>query len=473
MKNKILPLEKANLYIEENKDKTDKTYLGSYHLCAQVGWLNDPNGFIFFGGKYHLFYQYHPYSAQWGPMHWGHAVSEDLVKWEYLPVALAPEKSYDKKGCWSGSALAVGERLYIMYTGISRFGFKTQNLAYSDDGINFIKYENNPVITGKSFSDKKTLRDPYLWEKDGLYYCLLADKGGAKLYKSPNLTSWEYVNKAATVGENDFECPCFMNIFGQGALFGSPVGYPKKGDEFCNRSSNVYSVGSFNYERGIFSGSDFREIDRGTDFYAAQCTCGEKGEAVMAAWMNMWERKNITDELSHRWSGMMTLPRTLEIRDGVLLQKPISAIYSYFKNRAEVCESFSGEKEFPGVRGRNISLKISCNLQNASLFTVKLLADERGFGEITYDKKEGKLIFNTSNTLYKTQEKGIRKADCKPNDNTLEMEIFLDNSCAEVFIGDGEITGSMLIFNAPTAERVIFFADDEVKIALEKNDIIL
>lgn len=291
MKNKLSPLKKANLYIKNNAPNADRTYMGSYHLCAQTGWLNDPNGFIYFGGMYHLFYQYHPYSAEWGPMHWGHAISKDLLKWEYLPVALAPDRRYDKKGCWSGSAMAVGDRLYIMYTGISALGFKTQNLAYSDDGINFKKYENNPVIKGCSFSDKKTLRDPFLWEKDGFYYSLLADKGGAKLYKSENLTSWKYVNKAAKVGENDFECPCFITVSGKDVLMGSPVRYPRKGDEFRNYSSNVYSVGRLCYERGKFSGSDFREIDRGTDFYAAQCTCGENGEAVMVTWMNMWERK--------------------------------------------------------------------------------------------------------------------------------------------------------------------------------------
>lgn len=169
----------------------------------------------------------------------------------------------------------------------------------------------------------------------------------------------------------------------------------------------------------------------------------------------------------------MTLPRTLEIRSGVLLQKPISAICSYFKNRVDVSESFRGEKEFKGVCGKTISLEISVDLQEASIFTVKFLADENNFGEIAYNKKEGKLIFNTSNTLYKTQEKGIRKAEYSPKENILKMKIFLDKSCAEVFAGEGELAASMLVFNSPSAERVIFFADDEVKITLQKNDIIL
>ena len=89
-----------------------------FHLSVRTGWLNDPNGFSYYGGKYHMFYQYNPYNAQWGPMHWGHAVSDDLLHWEYLPAALAPDEAYDRDGCFSGSAVTMddGSQL-LMYTG--------------------------------------------------------------------------------------------------------------------------------------------------------------------------------------------------------------------------------------------------------------------------------------------------------------------------------------------------------------------
>ena len=125
-----------------------------YHIAAPANWLNDPNGFCFYKGEYHLFYQYHPYSSQWGPMHWGHVASKDLVNWELRPIALAPTDEYDKDGCFSGSAIEKDGNLYLLYTGHvdldnSNGGndrIETQCLAVSHDGLCFDKVENNPVI---------------------------------------------------------------------------------------------------------------------------------------------------------------------------------------------------------------------------------------------------------------------------------------------------------------------------------------
>ena len=123
-----------------------------YHFMAPAYWINDPNGLIFYKGEYHLFYQHYPYAPQWGSMHWGHAKSKDLVHWEHLPIALAPSESYDldeRGGCFSGSAVDDNGILSVLYTGtVIRDGIviQTQNLATSEDGITFQKYEGNPVI---------------------------------------------------------------------------------------------------------------------------------------------------------------------------------------------------------------------------------------------------------------------------------------------------------------------------------------
>ncbi|MCX7773562.1 MAG: hypothetical protein N2376_10680, partial [Clostridia bacterium] len=100
-------LENADRYIRENAPTINPKWRPMYHLAAEVGWLNDPNGFIHYKGLYHQFYQHYPYKAEWGPMHWGHATSTDLVKWQYQPVALAPDRAYDQSGCFSGSAIPV------------------------------------------------------------------------------------------------------------------------------------------------------------------------------------------------------------------------------------------------------------------------------------------------------------------------------------------------------------------------------
>ncbi|MDE7248406.1 MAG: glycoside hydrolase family 32 protein, partial [Lachnospiraceae bacterium] len=126
-----------------------------FHLSPRTGWMNDPNGFSFYNGKYHMFYQYYPYASHWGLMHWGHAVSSDLLHWEYLPAAMAPDEAYDRDGCFSGSAITLpdGKQL-LMYTGVvnetqedgSIREVQTQCIA-TGDGVNYEKYAGNPVLT--------------------------------------------------------------------------------------------------------------------------------------------------------------------------------------------------------------------------------------------------------------------------------------------------------------------------------------
>src|SRR5665811_906982 len=100
-------IKAADEFIQNNKNVVNSEYRLNYHLMGEYGWINDPNGFIQFNGSYHVFFQYYPYEAIWGPMHWGHAVSEDLVKWSYLPIALAPDREFDKDGCFSGYSIEV------------------------------------------------------------------------------------------------------------------------------------------------------------------------------------------------------------------------------------------------------------------------------------------------------------------------------------------------------------------------------
>src|SRR5690554_1612048 len=185
-----------------------------YHFTPLSGWMNDPNGFSFYNNKFHLFYQSHPFSNTQGVMYWGHAVSDDLLIWEHLPHAIAPDKDYDKDGCWSGGATVLDNKHYLMYTGnkILENGNKiqTQNLAESSDGVNYKKYIKNPVIVNKQLQED--FRDPYVCKRKKHYECFIGTKhnNGGKIvkYSSRDLKNWIYVSEfyKEDLGIM-FECP--------------------------------------------------------------------------------------------------------------------------------------------------------------------------------------------------------------------------------------------------------------------------
>ena len=211
-------IAKAQLEIERMKDRIAQGKMRQkYHFMPQTGWLNDPNGLIFFKGKYHFFYQFHPYNGFWAYMHWGHAVSEDMLHWEYLPVALAPSEEYDDHldgGCFSGSAIEHDGKLFLMFTGTANNGRgfeQTQCIAYSEDGIHFEKYEGNPVLTAPEGIPTWFFRDPKVWKHEDMFYMVCGgnrnENAQALLYRSPDMFHWEpFSVLAESRGEWGYMC---------------------------------------------------------------------------------------------------------------------------------------------------------------------------------------------------------------------------------------------------------------------------
>lgn len=204
-------LEKARKYEDEQGKQIKAKDRPAFHVSPYVGWMNDPNGFSYYQGEYHLFYQYNPYDTHWDSMHWGHVVSKDLLHWEYLPAALAPDEDYDKIGCFSGSAIELDDgRQLLMYTAVdhetledgSKRDIQTQAVAVGD-GRDYVKYKKNPVLTEKDLPEgasKVDFRDPKIWKgKDGNFYCVIGSRpadgsGQILLYRSANGFDWEFVS---------------------------------------------------------------------------------------------------------------------------------------------------------------------------------------------------------------------------------------------------------------------------------------
>lgn len=330
-------VEKANAYIQEHLNSLNPQFKPERHFSAPVGWINDPNGFVFFKGEYHLFYQYYPYGSFWGPMHWGHAKTKDFVSWDHLPVALAPDMPYDKDGCYSGSALVKDGILWLMYTGhiVHEDGQveQVQNMAYSSDGIHFEKLEQNPVATGAILPDELVatdFRDPKLFEKDGHFYAVVAAKhqdqlGTVVLLGSKDLISWSF-ESIFLVGEEHqgfmWECPDFFELDGQSYIIVSPMRYQREGEDFLNINSTIVIAGQVDWEKKEFTQLAVSEMDHGQDFYAPQSLLDDQGRRISIAWMHTWGRTVVPHDLEHGWACSMTLPRLLH-QDGLKLRQEI------------------------------------------------------------------------------------------------------------------------------------------------------
>lgn len=196
-------IQQAEEALKEAEGKVKQRYRLGYHIMPRANWINDPNGLIQFKGEYHVFFQHHPYDEHWGPMHWGHVKSKDLIHWEHLPVALAPGDEFDQSGCFSGSAVDDHGRLALIYTGHNIIDqekdlfYQTQNIAVSQDGTVFEKLQENPVITEPPEDSARHFRDPKVWKHRDVWYMVIGNSskenvGRVVLYRSPDLRDWEY-----------------------------------------------------------------------------------------------------------------------------------------------------------------------------------------------------------------------------------------------------------------------------------------
>jgi beta-fructofuranosidase len=492
-------LSRARDYIAQNKEKVNKEYRHSYHVMAEIGWINDPNGFCYYNREYHLFYQYYPYASHWGPMHWGHVKSRDLVKWEHMPVALAPDMYYDAGGCFSGTAIEKDGKLYLMYTGHTNPDpdkgeniRQIQNIAVSEDGVEFTKVKGNPVIATKDLPEHalpQDFRDPKVFKQGEDYYSLIASRnvdgsGQLLLHKSKDLLEWAYVGDFLPSMQNDlgkmWECPDIFAIDGTDVIIMSPQFLERDGDKYCNIHSCVYILGNSNLEDCSFTSYIIDEIDDGFDFYAPQTLVDEKGRRIMIAWMQMWERNIPSHEKNHQWAGAMTLPRELKIINNKLYQYPVEEMKNYRTNHVYYKEIAVIDKlRLEGIEGQNIELELEIDSLEASKFGLKVLKDEENETVMYYDKKAGKFIFDRSKNgeeilgSEKHEEtKFLRKSAVALKENKLMLRIFVDRSSVEVFIQNGEKVMTSTVYPKSTAKAIEFFSDSEVTIIeLNKWDI--
>ena len=518
---KILGLKKNALAINLMKlsDTFDTTntdyYRPSYHFTPLYGWMNDPNGMVYKDGEYHLYFQYNPYGSKWGNMHWGHAVSKDLIHWEHLDPAIAR----DPVGhIFSGSSVVDKKNtagfgkdaIIAIYTNNSVNHDEVQCLAYSNDnGRTFTKYEGNPVLT--PFDGLKDFRDPkvFWYEKGKCWYMIVSADKETRFYKSKNLKKWDYVSAFGKgMGQQpcQYECPDFFQL---------PVNGDKNNKKWVmimNINPGCWFGGSATeYFVGDFDGKDFTCEDAndvkwlgwGKDHYAT-VTFSNTGDRVLAVtWMSNWQYANLTPFKQNR--GANGLPRELKLyeKNGkyYISEDVAPEVYALRKDTKNVADaSVADEKMLDGIAANMdgafeieadvtpdangiAGIEISNNKRERTMIYLdmkqgKVVMDRTESGltdfgkqavphdiELAWDKQlaaEGKQPARIVNSInYKNDFALATWAPlslCKDGKKAYHVDIFVDKSSVELFVDGGRIAMTNLVFPVAPYENVKLYA---------------
>lgn len=421
-----------------------------YHFLPPANWMNDPNGLIQWQGDYHLFYQHNPHAPSWGTIHWGHAVSEDLVHWTDLPIALEPTPGGpDKDGCFSGCAVDNNGIPTLIYTGVHP---QCQCIATSrDDLLTWEKYLGNPVIAAPPEElDTTGFRDPCVWREGNAWHMLLGsgiqDVGGAALlYKSPDLTHWEYRNAILVGDKNEadpvptgtmWECPDFFPLGDKQVLIASAhQGKPLYA---------VYFVGAYGHQG--FAPAIVRKLDFGdTHFYAPRTLLDDKGRRIMWGWIS--EARSDRVQRAAGWSGVMSLPRILFMRpDGLLGVEPapeLAVLRGRHYHLANVDLSPASSGILGDLRGDCLEIIMEFepgragDTNMAHEFGIRVRCSPDGEEEtcIVYDRLASRLVVDRERSslnpdVHRTRHEGPLELSAG---ESLRLHIFLDRSVVEVY----------------------------------------
>lgn len=491
-------LREARKYEETEEKAIPMEERPDFHLSTRVGWMNDPNGFSYYKGKYHLFYQYYPYASRWDSMHWGHAVSDDLLHWEYLPAALAPDESYDREGCFSGSAITLpdGKQL-LMYTGVVEEKFRngeiktvqTQCLAVGD-GVDYDKFEQNPVLDGNDLPEgcsRSDFRDPKMWQKaDGTYCCVVGNRpadgsGQILLFTSPDGFSWSF-KKILASNNNRFgkmwECPDFFELDGKGVLLVSPQDMFPQGFEYHNGNGTLCLIGDYDESTDTFTEEHNQAIDYGIDFYAPQTVLAPDGRRIMIGWMQNWDTCNLHAP-ERPWIGQMSLPRELSIRNGRLYQQPVKELDMLRSNRVEYKNvPISGIVGLEGIKGRRVDMELSIRPEDGEdvyqKFAVRFAQNEDYQTSLSFRPHEA--ILKVDRKFSGSRRAIIHQRRCLVNapnakKGELKLRVILDRFSVEAFVNDGEQVMAATFYTDQAADGISFFADGKVNVDIVKYDL--
>ena len=442
-------------------------YRQTYHVQPVTGLLNDPNGFARHGGAWQLCYQWCPWGAVHGLKYWYRVASSDLVHWHNAGIALAPDRDFDNRGVYSGSAIGDGEDLVYFYTGNHRDEDWTRT-AYTCAAVlradGRVEKPDAPLF-GPHPDYSEHQRDPKIVYRpeDRAYYILIGartrdDRGRVLVYRSDLPRSgWRFAGELNVPGLESFgsmwECPCLARVDGKDVLIFCPqdVRLPGRAE---NTNHNVYLIGRMDFGTLTFTPEgECRPLDYGFDFYAAQTAAGaeDPDPAVLIGWIGLPGAHYPTDD--EDWVGSLTLPRALRVRDGRLLQTPIPAMYALRGPQQPDDGTLPAacEMEVDAPEG-DFALNLFTRDDGSGGLRLQWRGDRRA---LRVDKRAMDLRFNAE--LGETLEMPLESPPRK-------LDIFIDHSSIEIFANDGEAVFTAHVY--PTARERRYQAGAGVRIRL-------
>ena len=443
------------------------------HLKAPGDWINDPNGFIYYKGKYHLFYQYFPCSDRWGTMHWGHAVSEDLIHWHHLGISIFPTKSYDRNGCFSGSAICLPNgNMALYYTGVRYIDEDEENINLclhgssrqcqvmieSEDGFTFDNYGGKrmilPAFTDETVGNPAEFRDPKVFYEEDRYYMVTGStceyrEGVLLVYESPDAREWKLKFRMADRRLGTIlECPDLMKIGDEWVLVCSAMDIVDGNVQDVRPHQSIIQKVHFDAQSGeVTLGDGYRYLDYGMDLYAPQSNTDKNGNRTFFGWIRMPHgvaAHSNSASNGRAWNGMMCLPRVIDLVDFDIYTRVHPEVIRYF-------EQFEEEV---------IQLRNASDEDQHAIKAIKQVATEEGAcrnsekcvrirTELSEGEKisingylialeEGKVCTDRTALIDEGIDSTVNRISTTPYvGNRCELDIYIEPNLVEVYINDG------------------------------------
>jgi len=448
----------------------------SFHIQPPTGLLNDPNGFVYHNGTYHLFYQWFPLGPVHGLKYWYHMTSKDLVHWFDEGAALIPNDDPDSHGAYSGSGFIKNDQVHIMYTGNKRdadWKRHTSQIVGHLRSDGRIDKHLPPAIPTVPNGYTEHFRDPKVFQHHGTWYCIIGAQrddltGCTVMYQSEDAESWTLMGELVTRYDQFgymWECPDYFELDGKGLLLFSPQGIAPAGDRYQNIFQSGYLMGQpLALPELAFQHEDFVELDFGFDFYAPQTTLAADGRRILVGWMGLPDISYPSDR--YNWAHGLTLPRELTLENQQLRQKPVQELTSLRKETLYEKELKLVREVLP-AQAEIFELELSQLQLSSDQLEVKLRVSEQEETVLRYDQQTNRFTIDRgqSGAEVPALEYGTTRSTVL-TEPLHTLRVFVDRSSIEVFLNDGEAVASARIFPKTTSQGIVLTGDATAQLAI-------